>query len=65
MLQHYIVDLSSYSNEESEKLYEILDGMAFMCNFVANTPKVYEVFWEHNASIESVLHIPSKFITCL
>ncbi len=63
MLQRYIVDLSSYSDEESEMLYESLDGMAFMCNFVANKPKVYEVFWEHKDSIESLLHIPSDFIT--
>lgn len=65
LLQRYIVDLSSYSDEESERLYEILDGTAFMCNFVANKPKVYEVFWEHKDSIESILHIPSRFITHL
>ena len=65
MLQRYIVDLSSYSVEESRILYEILDGMAFMCNFVANKPKVYEVFWQNKDSIESVLHIPSNFITHL
>lgn len=62
MLHRYIIDLRTYSDEDSEKLYETLCQTSYICNIVANRPKMYEVFWDDKDPIESILHIPPDFI---
>lgn len=64
-MNRYIIDLRTYPIEERERMYKILYGNSFLCNIVAGTPGLFEVFWNNNECIENLLHIPSNLVTRL
>ncbi len=62
-MKHYIVNLSSFTNEKATELYKALSAYAYDVYTIANQPNVYEVFWENsNDTIQELCHIPSQFI---
>lgn len=63
-MKHYQVDLRSFSLEEREALYSLMDGFSFMCNPYVDRERIgiYDVFWDSSEPIENILKIPPKYI---
>lgn len=63
-MTHYHVDLRSFPLDERKRLYQLLDGSAFICNPFIDSERigVYDVFWRSPESIESVLKISPELV---
>lgn len=62
-MKHYIVNLSSFSDEKAMELHQKLVANSYEVFSIANQPKMYEVIWESSCgTIQELCLIPSQFI---
>ncbi len=62
-MSQYFVDLRSYSEEEHDRIYQLLSDWAFMPPVWTGKPAQYIVYWDLTETIESITGIPSSCIT--
>lgn len=61
----YQSDLSSLSEKERIRIYDVLDTFSFMSPQITQRPGVYIVYWDRNEPIEKVANIPAHLLTVL
>lgn len=58
MLKHYLIDATSLSSEDADRLEQFLEGYAFL---VSGSPsRMYEVVLEEHQSLEGLPQIPAS-----
>lgn len=63
LMKEYLVDLTSYSPEERQRIYESLDKISFMCDSIANNPTVYSAIEDFDEPISKTLNIPENLVS--
>ena len=56
------VDLSSYSGDEFEEKYKLLDNLAWTISEYALCRKIFMVTWNHAEPINEILDIPANLV---
>lgn len=62
-MKEYLVDLTSYSPEERQRIYESLNKISFMCDSIANNPTVYSAIGDFDEPISKTLNIPENLVS--
>lgn len=61
-MKRFLVNLSSFSEAEFDRLYHLIDGEAFFTEIVANKPGCIIVNWNCSESIETISGLPASLV---
>ena len=57
-LKHYRVDLRSLPDAELDRVYTLLDGIAWTGLIITQTPKVFECFLSESQPVKEIPGLP-------
>lgn len=61
-MKRFLVDLSSFSNSEHDRLYHLIDDHSFFTEIVAGKTGIYIANWDGKESIESITGLPASLV---